>query len=384
MKIALILNDDFSMWHFRKGLISTLVRTGIDVYAITPDGPYVDKIKSLGAHHIPVTMYRFYSSFEDIKLFMNLYNIFRREKFDIVHTMTIKPNIYGSIAAKLAGIKRVVGLVSGLGYIFSNANGLKPKILKIITCKIYSLANKFSDKIWFQNIDDLSYFVEKKLVSSGKALLIKSGGINLEEYSNEFLNKRLLENLRNELEMKKSTKLCSMIVARLVWSKGIKEFVEASEILYKYYDWKFILVGPFEEDAPESVPEQYLKEKRSKNLKILGHFRTDIKELIALSDIVVLPSYYGEGVPRVLLEAMAIGKPIITTNSVGCRETVENGKNGYFVPPRDPKALADAIEALINNDKKRAQFGSYSRSKVEREFDEKIVVKRIIKELYQL
>lgn len=383
MKIALVYSDDFSIWHFRKGLIKALLEKDIEVYAISTAGKYVELIESLGAVHIPIKMDRFVNPIKDLKFLIALYNIFRVHKFDIVHNFTIKPNIYGAIAARLAGIKRVINSVTGLGYVFSDTPGLKLKVLRYIVKRLYWLSCKLSNNVWFQNNDDLTFFVKSNLISKTKAVLIKSSGVPLEEFTPDSFDRDKVAILKKELGIDDSTKFVTM-VGRKIWSKGIKEFIEASkEVKKKYPSVKFLSIGEREEDNPSSVPESYLREEASKNFQWLG-FRKDIKEIFALSDIVVLPSYYNEGVPRGLLEAMAMGKPIITTDTVGCREVVEIDKNGYLVPVRKSKALADAIEALVNDGKKRIEFGRYSRLKVEREFDETIVVERIIKELYQL
>lgn len=383
MKIALVMNDDFSMWHFRKGLISTLVQQRFDVYVITPPGHYVGKIKSLGVSHIAVPMKRFISPLEDFVLFVQLYRIFRRLRCDIVHTMTIKPNVYGTFAAKLAGAKKIVGLVSGAGYVFSDTTNLKQRLLRFIGGNMYRLASRFSDRFWFQNGDDLSYFTQNRLVPASKALLIKSGGINLDEYSAESVSETSLSGLRQELNLAKSNVCVAMISARMVWSKGVKEFVMASKLLAEKHPYVvFLLVGPLDHESPEAVTEEYLKSQESENLKMLLTLRSDVKEIIVLSDIIVLPSYYREGVPRVLLEALALRKPVVTTDNVGCREVVENGKNGFTVPIKDHVLLAKSLEKLIVNPQMRQEFGSYSRKKAGDEFNEKEVVRRIITELY--
>jgi len=383
MKIALVLNDDFSMWHFRKGLLSALVRKGYQVYAITPYGPFVERIKTLGVKHITVPIYRFFNLFADILLFIRLYRIFRKHKFDIVHTMTIKPNIYGAIAAKSAGVPKIVGLVSGLGSMFSRNLTIGLKIWRPVMYNMYRLACHCCDRVWFQNSEDLEFFVERRIISRDKTIVIKSGGVDLDEYSIQALAPERLTQLRNTLGIHASDIIILMVSARMIWPKGVGEFIGACEILRdRYPNAKFILAGPLDKGSPEAVPEGYLKEKEGPSLKCLISFRDDIKELMALADIVTLPSYYKEGVPRVLLEALAMGKPVITTDSTGCREVVENEKNGYLIAPKNTAALAQAIEALLLSKPQRVQFGSYSRAKAEKEFDERLIIDRIIAELY--
>ena len=165
MKIALILNDDFSMWHFKGGLIKDLVSRDIEVCVIVPPGPYLSKLEAMGAKCIPIPMNRFITPFQDLKLIYQLYRVFKTEKFDLVHNMTIKPNIFGTFAAKLAGIEKIVCLVSGLGFIFSeDLNSPKIKIIRPFVIWLYKRALSISQKTSFQNNDDLDYFIIERII----------------------------------------------------------------------------------------------------------------------------------------------------------------------------------------------------------------------------
>lgn len=385
MKIAIVLNDDFSVFHFFKGLIAALIKRQHDVYVITPVGPYIPMIEGLGAKHIGVPMYRFISIFEDMKTLLALYKIFCREKFDIVHNITIKPNIYGSIVARWTRTKRVIGHVEGRGFLFSDNANAKIQLLRALVSRLYWLSFKCCDYVRFVNSDDLFYFLNNRVVKKEKAVLIKSMGIDLSDYSMNNVDATKVKQLRFQFGITNVHKVVTMITARMVWSKGVKEFIEASNMLMgQLPNVKFILVAPLDQGSPDVVPEDYWNDKESDRLVIVTSFRHDIKEIIALSDIVTLPSYYGEGVPRVLLEAMAMGKAIVTTDNVGCREVVEDGRNGFLVPVRNAGALANAINYLIKEDDVRKSFGELSRIKATREFDEAMIVGRILEELYGL
>ncbi|MBD1806564.1 glycosyltransferase family 4 protein [Microcoleus sp. FACHB-SPT15] len=386
MKIALILNDDFSMWHFRGGLIKALVHKGMDVCVIVPPGSYVSKLEAMGARCIPIAMNRFITPVQDLKLLFQLYSVFRAERFDLVHNMTIKPNIFGTLAAKLAGIKRIVCLVSGIGYVFSEEfDSTKKRIVRKLATFLYKLALSISDKTWFQNKDDLELFIEKGIIKAAKGLVIRSGGINLNEFSLTDVNSGILAQLRQELQIKENPKCVVMVAARLIWSKGVREFVEASELLKAAYpDWIFLMVCPQDPGSPDSVPQDYIDAHRADNLIVIDYFRDDIKNIIALADIMVLVSYYREGVPRTLLEGLSMSKPIIASNSVGCKEVVEDGKNGFLVPVKDAKQLAEKLRYLMDDEDKRHLFGKYSRELAKKCFDETIVVNRILTELYEI
>ena len=385
MKIALVYPDDFSLWHFHRDLLTALKAKGLAVYAISTHGEYVKHLESLGVVHIPVKVHRFISPIADLRLLIKLYRIFRAYHFGIVHTFTIKANIYGAAAAKLARVKRIVGTAEGLGFMFSDHPGLAGRLLGPLVRKLYKLSCALTHKFWFVNPDDLELFISRGIIAAHKAVLTISAGVNLGHYSASAASNLAVAKIRQELGIGNSTQIVAMIVARIVWSKGIREFSEASGLLRrKYPSVEFIVVGATEDSSPESVPAEYLRDReKAGNFKWLG-FRKDIREIYAASELVVLPSYYREGVPNVLLEAMALGKPVVTTNNVGCKEAVEHGRNGYLVPVRDSQALARAIEALITDSQKRETFGRYGRRKAEREFDKKLVIDRIVRELYEI
>jgi N,N'-diacetylbacillosaminyl-diphospho-undecaprenol alpha-1,3-N-acetylgalactosaminyltransferase len=218
-------------------------------------------------------------------------------------------------------------------------------------------------------------------------VLIRSGGVDVAEYSLASINSERLDALRAELCIDSADVVITMVAARAVWSKGVREFVEAcAQIAQKRSHARFVLLAPIETDSLHSVPAAYLiaAEKRNPKFRWLSTFRRDVRELLALSDVVTLPSYYREGVPKVLLEAMAMGKPIVTTNNVGCREVVDHGVNGMLVPMRDSAALAVALEELIADPETRARYAMCSREKVSCEFADSVVVPRVLGELYAL
>lgn len=384
MKVALILNDDFSMWHFKGGLIKELVSRGIEVCVIVPPGPYHSKLEAMGARCIPIAMNRFITPLQDVKLIYQLYRVFKAEKFDLVHNMTIKPNIFGTIAAKLAGIERIVCLVSGLGFLFSkDLNSPKIQLLRPFVTLLYKLALSISQKTSFQNKDDLDYFIEKRIIQPEKGVVIMSEGVNLNNFSISNVNSATVEKLRKEFNIPTNFKCVLMVSARLVWSKGVREFIEASEILkVDYPDWVFLMISPQDPGSPDTVPKEYIDSHKADNLIVIDYFRQDIRDIIALADIMVLVSYYREGVPTVLIEGLSMSKPIIASNSVGCKETVEDGKNGFLVPVKDAKKLAEKLKILMDDETKRGLFKEASREIAKKYFDEEIVVSRLLTEVY--
>jgi N,N'-diacetylbacillosaminyl-diphospho-undecaprenol alpha-1,3-N-acetylgalactosaminyltransferase len=382
MKVALVVTDSHSAWHFRRGLIKGLLQKGLEVYIITPTGPYITKLKGLGVKHIPVKVSRFLNPLGDLRFFIDLYRTFRIERFDVVHNFSIKPNIYGAVAARLAGRGRIYASVTGLGHVFTREQRMGSKsALGFFVRQLYKVGFRYTDRIWFQNNDDIEVFESAGIKVREKAVVIKSSGVDTDEFSPKAVNREALASIRRELAPN-SARIVTM-VARPLWSKGIREFVEASELLQDSESGAlFIVVGEKEHGNPDNVPDEYIRKKESERLRFIG-WKDNIREIFAASSIVALPSYR-EGTPKSSIEAMAMGKPLVTTDTVGCRETVENGMNGYLVPVGDSRALADAISRLVRNRKLLKKFGVYSRKKAEKEFDEKIIINRIIKELYQI
>jgi N,N'-diacetylbacillosaminyl-diphospho-undecaprenol alpha-1,3-N-acetylgalactosaminyltransferase len=384
MRLAFVVPDDLSALLYCKGLIKALKHDdSIRIFLISSPMPgYQQEIRSLKAQVISIKMHRFFHPWQDLRYFLALFRVFRREKIDAVICWTTKPNIYGTIAARLAGVQKIIYAVRGLGSAFLQPSDLQSRLLYGFVSGCYRLAGLCADKAWFTNQEDLEFFLSRGFAGAERTFLTKNA-VNVEDYSPAVISPEQLTRLRSELGLSPGDRVISM-VARMIWSKGIREFVEASLILRDHFpNLKFILVGPLDQGGPQTVPLDYLQEQEKSDNFLWVGFRKDVKAIYALSDVAVLPSYYKEGgYPRALLEPMALGKPVITTDLPQCRGPVEEGRNGLLIPPREPKALAQAIASLMTDDTKRLQFGRHSREKIEQEFDERRVVDRVLAELY--
>lgn len=381
MKIAFVCPDDHSVTLFCKGIIRSLLSIdAAEVVVLCSISNYKQEIEKLGVRCISVDVYRYFNPVKDATYMIDLYKIFKKEKVDLVFNFSTKPNIYGTLAAKLAHVEKIIFHVVGLGSAFMASSSLKDKLIKSSYLFMYKLACNVAHNVWFTNKNDLAFFLSNQMIASDKTVLTRNY-LNIDSYRPMPNDDVAIGNLRKELEVNYRDKVVVM-VARMIWAKGIREFVEAAELLKKRCPIiKFILIAPLEPGSPDAVPEEYIREKEiNANLKWLG-FRDDVKSFYALSDIAVLPSYYKEGgYPRALLEPMAMGKPIIAADSDDCNATVDNGKNGYLVPIKDAKALADAIEHIVTDNEKCLEFGKYSRQKALTEFDENIIVPQAVKE----
>jgi len=381
MKVALIMTDNRAAWKFRRGLIQSVVQRGFDTYLLAPSGPYNQQLKMLGVKHLPVPVDRFINFSMDVNFTRTLYKIFRAEKFEIVHNVSLKPNIYGAIAARLASVPTVIGSVTGLGTVFMDEMGLRIRLLRPLVSLLYRFAFSLTDRVWFQNQNDADFFVSSLMISKKKVVLIRSSGVNLNDFSTDAIDVKRKEQLRRSLGIEDSAIIISM-VARTLWYKGTEEFIKASQIISATHPCvKFLLIGDGEKGNPQSIPREYLESKQFAHLSWLG-WRDDVKDILSITDVAVLLSREREGVPKSLLEAMAMSKPIVTTNVPGCKEVVEDGRNGYLVPPKKAENVAEALKKLIIDPSLRSSFGAYSRRKVEIEFDQDLVNKRVLDELY--
>jgi glycosyltransferase involved in cell wall biosynthesis len=320
-----------------------------------------------------------FNLFADLKYVARLTRILRQEQCDGALVCCTKPNVYGAIAARLAGVNRVTLHVVGLGAAFVPGGGLKRAMIRLGLEMLYRLAGRLSTNVWFVNPNDAEYFVSRRLVPTDKTVLTLSY-LDTSEYTPSGNGAADLTDVREELGIASSDRVVLM-VARMIWSKGVREFAEAAALLRdRYPDARFLLAGPSDEGL-DPVPESYLRERESlANLTWLG-FRPDIKRLYALADMAVLPTYYKEGMPRALLEPMAMGKPLIASDSADCRGAVEHGKNGYVVPVRDSHALAAAIGRLLDDPEARVRFGEHSRIKAETEFSEDHMIPKALRAL---
>ncbi len=385
MKILYSANTDWSLYNFRRAQIESTLKQNWEVGCVCSKGPFIKLIKQFGVKKI--FLLRNYKKnvnlIRDVFLAFEYYRIYRRWKPAIVHQFSIKPVIYGTIAARLARVPLIVNTIPGLGYAFSEMKN-KRNILRNIILLLYRLASRYSDFMFFQNEEDQRFFIHHKIVIKDNTSVIPGSGVDTQNYSQDKIDKNILNQIKKKLEYKPD-QILILMVSRMLYDKGIAELVECSERIKKMNpDVRFLLAGPLDPSNPAHIPLEVIKQWQKENkIEYLGR-RPDIRELIGLTDIVVFPSYYGEGMPRFLLEAASMGKPIITTNIPGCRDIVENGENGILVPVKDVESLAGAVTKLINTPELRRTMGETSRERAKKEFDESFVIDQTLRVYMQL
>ena len=356
--IAIVINTAWNIYNFRRNLIKRLQQQEYEVILIAPEDEYVPQLRALGCRFIPIKRMdkRGTNPLKDIALLVELRRIYKQEAPDLILHYTIKPNIFGNLAARLTGTK-TISTVTGQGRVSVN-----PSLFNYLIRQLYRLAFSYCLQIIFQNKDDYTTFIQNRLVTSSKSRIVAGSGVDLQHFHPKAKSQSSDDN-----------QLTFLLVARLLLDKGVREYAEAArQIKASYPTMNFWLLGPL--DKPNGVKERELSAWEEEG--ILNYLGTtdNVKQYLEDADVVVLPSYYGEGVPRTLLEALAMGKPIITTNHTGCRETVDDGENGYLVPIRDAKALAGAIERMIRiGYHQRLIMSEKSRAKAVKQFDDTLV-----------
>ena len=366
LMIFFTANVLWDIYIFRYGVIKALIDDGHEVVAIAPNDSRIDFPKELGIRHIPIELsLRGVNPLKDFQLYLQLVDIYKKEKPDIIFHYTIKPNIYGTLAAKRAKIPSIA-VLTGLGYSFVEG-GLISKIAKTL----YRISLQYSKEVWILNEDDKKRLIDEKIVDEKKLFILPGEGVDTQKFS--------------PVPRDPNKNLIFLMVARAFYDKGVREYVEAAKLIKeKGYDVKFLFLGALGGSAANGIDKAKMDEYEEKGiLEYLGH-RKDVEAIINMSDCVILPSYR-EGISKVLMEAASMEKPIIATDVTGCKEIVENNKSGYLVKVKDFLDLAEKIEKFINlSDEERKKMGKNGRKKILNEFDEKIIIEIYRRKLWNL
>ena len=353
MKFLLISPKNRTVWNFRGDLVKAIIAAGYEVIVTGPDQTDVDMITALGARFVEVPVNKNGTSFfGDLKFCKRLISLMKAEKPDVTLGYTIKPVVYGALAAKIAGVKRSYGMITGGGYTFT-AKTIKAKVLGSIVKMLYRVGLACLKGIIFQNPDDLEEFTKKGLAPKSKCNMVHGSGVNMET----FVPQPYPEKIR------------FFMLSRLLKSKGVREYLRAAEIVKKDYpEVEFGLLGKYETEMQDAIPAADIEKYFSNSIVQRYDETNDVLPYYANCSVYVLPSYR-EGTPRTVLEAMACGRPIITTDTNGCRDTVKNGETGYLVPIENAEAVADAMKKFIENPALIQQFGEASRAYCAEKFD---------------
>jgi glycosyltransferase involved in cell wall biosynthesis len=355
-KIIVLGNVLSSLINFRGKLLEEMVARGHRVSAATPDdvGRYQPELERLGVRYLQVPLDRASTNpLHDLHSIRSLLDLFRRERPDVVFSYTTKPVLYGSLASSLARVPLVSSMITGLGYAFSGG-GMKRLLINRIARLLYYHSLRNNQVVFFQNPDDMDLFRRLGLVhAKHKVVLVNGSGVDVEHYRPAPL----------------PSTPSFLLIARLIEEKGVRQYVEAARnVKSRYPHVRFRLVG-FPDKNPTSIQGWELESWQSEGvIEYLGRLY-DVRPAIADASVYVLPSYYREGVPRSILEAMSMGRAIVTTDSPGCRETVRPGINGFLVPTHDAEKLALALERFLIKPQLQQSMGEASRRLAVAKFD---------------
>ncbi|MDD2802043.1 MAG: glycosyltransferase family 4 protein [Methylococcales bacterium] len=360
-----VTEDWFFCSHFLDRAVAAQ-QAGFQVSVLTRVNKHGQAILDNGINLIPLEFERSkINPLREISLIKGLVSLYRRERPDIVHHVALKPILYGSLVAKIVGIHAIVNAPVGMGYVFSSKQ-LKARLLRPLVLLAYRLLlNPFNSVAVFENPDDLTYFEKLGIVKYSR--LIRGAGVNTLQFGSS--------NEPNEVPV-------VLLAARMLWDKGVGEFVEAAKILQQQsISARFVLVGAPDKENPESINQSQLLEWQDAGFIEWWGQHEDMPQIFAQAHIVCLPSYR-EGLPKVLIEAAACGRPIVATDVPGCREIVRHNENGLLVPAKDPQALAVALNRLLNDAALRESMGKRGRAMVEAEFSTEYVVEQTL-QLYK-
>lgn len=361
LRLLFVSNSDFFFLSHRMGLARAAADAGADVFVATPETGRSAEIERAGLNFVPLRLSRRGANpIVELVTIAALLRIYRRLRPHIIHHLTIKPVVYGSIAARAVPDVRVVNAITGLGYVFTSNKAAR--VLRPLVRPLYraALGHPRSLAI-FQNPEDLSDFVQLRLVDAERAVLIRGSGVDCELF-------------KPAPEPKGDPVV--IFASRLIWDKGVGEFVEAARILRKgsAIPVRFVLVGAPDAGNPTAVSESRIREWVREGIVEWWGPSREMPEVLAQASIVALPTKYKEGIPKVLLEAAASGRPLVATDVRGCREIVHPNVNGILVPPGDAAELASAIRSLLENPGLRRRYGEAGRRLAVEEFSEEVVV----------
>ncbi len=368
MKVMVVGNIAQSLVNFRGPLLRAMVMKGHDVLAVGPedDPRYTKALHDLGVEYRAVPLRRAsFNPIADLRFMLALLRLMRDERPDVFLGYTIKPVIYGNIAARLARVPSRNALITGLGYAFGTSN-LKQRTVGWFIHLLYRLSLAGINIVFFQNPDDRSEFLRLRFVAPSHAALVAGSGVDLSHF------------IPSDPPPPPPVFL---LIARLIREKGVGEFVAAASALKpRYPGARFQLLGPLDANPSAVTPAEVATWQTSGIIEYLGE-TDDVRPYLRAATVFVLPSFYREGTPRTALEALATGRPVVTTDAPGCRETVTDGVNGFLIRPRDAGSLTDALERFLLDPELAAQMGRASLELARTKFDVQLVNRQMLENL---
>jgi len=346
--VCYTVNTDWFFLSHRRPLARAAQRLGAEVTVLAGDKGHSDEIEADGMRFVPLKISRAgRSPADNLRTLASLWRTYRMLEPDLIHHVSLKPVVYGSLVARWLKVPAVVNAVSGLGYNFraSRPSSLTERVIRLL---LRLAGNHPNGRFILQNSDDCRLFVEEGFARRGQITLIRGSGVDCSVFA--------------PAGTESSDSFRVVMASRMLWSKGVKEFVDAGRLLRDAgIECQMMLIGPVDEASPDAIERAQLEHWDAEGLVRWGGYRGDMPTVFRSARIAVLPSTYREGIPKVLIEAAACGLPIIATDTPGCREIVRDGENGFLIPPGDPEALAEAIARLASEPGLRDEMGRRGR-----------------------
>ena len=362
MRILVVSPKNKTVFNFRGDLIKDMIAHGNEVYVTGPNQDFVEDIMALGVKEfIEVPFVKDNTSIAgDFSYLKKLRDVMKNVKPDMIFAYTIKPVIYSSIAGRLSGVKKIYPMVTGLGRVYAS-DGLKTKVVRIATKTLYKTAFSGCNKVMFQNPDDVKEFVDGHYLPKSKTVVVNGSGVNMERFVRSDIPKEPV----------------FLMVSRIIKEKGVLEFANAARIVKKTAPKaRFIVLGGYDTSIGALKEEDIKPFVDDGSIDLPGEVKDPV-EFYGKSSVFVLPSYYREGLPRTILEAMACGRPIITTDWPGCREPINDGENGYLVPVKDADKLAEKMLLLAQNRDKILEMSDKAYETCKEKYEVSIVNKQM-------
>jgi len=353
MKFVLISPKNRTAYNFRGDLIKDIIAKGYEVIVTGPNDIDVEKIEALGARFVKIPMEKTgVNPVSDLKYIKALKKLFKEEKPDITFGYTIKPVIYGAIAAKLSKVKHIYSMIAGAGYVFV-AKTTKAKLIRFVVKLLYKIGFACADKVVFMNPDDLNDFTSLKLLKKEKCVMVNGSGVNMERFEKCNIPEEPI----------------FFMLSRALHSKGVAEYLKAAEIVKaKHPEAKFMYLGEIDESMQDSLKKEEVQYYIDNGIINYYPEHPDVRIYYRQCSVFVLPSYR-EGIPRTVQEAMSMGRPVIVTDAPGCRETVIDGKTGFMVEIKNSDSLAEAMCKFIENPQLIKTMGEESYKYCKEKFD---------------
>ncbi|MEO5903181.1 MAG: glycosyltransferase [Gemmatimonadaceae bacterium] len=370
MRIGFVVPDDATAWLYYRHLMEALTEAGAEITVLSAPGPYVERIKNSGFRHVALPYARFVTPLSDIRLAMALRKEFVRHRFDVVQNFTVKANLYGAWAAASAGVPAIINTVEGAGILWSTNPSKRVRLMRDAVEAGLKLLRRYILLYWFVNRHDRDLFVRREIATVDRSIVAISTGVDTDTFNAAAVSAKSLDALRQEIGIAPGVPVLTMVAGRLLRSKGVEAFVELGRQLRSAgIRVQLVLVGPEEADHPDALDRAIVTGAVGDGLLVWTGYRDDIPAIYALSDIVVVPTTYAEGIAKSVVEPMAMALPVICSFTPAIDEMVEAGVDAIVLPANDDKALFDAVMKLLTDEALRNRIGAAARRSVELRFD---------------